>query len=114
MGTNLQDQPLTLLFYAIEPTLPSSTNNTLNESGIGSGGYLSLAQIAGPDAALALTEQLVSSVSERARDIVAMGGFASLSGMEKVLRDQATSFARSDSSYPSPTMVARNVRNSGG
>lgn len=43
---------------------------------------------------------LTASVTQRAEEIVGMGGFSSVSGMEKVLTEQAQAISRSDSRYP--------------
>jgi choline dehydrogenase len=69
----------------------SQYSNTTNQITEGSVAYLDIFQVLGQEQGEAAAQDLLNTVSERAEEIVASGGFTSVSGLEKILTEQAES-----------------------
>ncbi|KAG6827947.1 hypothetical protein H0H92_009855, partial [Tricholoma furcatifolium] len=93
VGTNLQDQAMNINLFTVPSGIPTSEYTIVNAPVSPVVAFLDLAQVLGDDSAREAGLELLSSVSSRAKDIVAAGGFTSESGMVKMLQVQANSIA---------------------
>ncbi|KAG6812406.1 hypothetical protein H0H92_002982 [Tricholoma furcatifolium] len=91
VGTNLQDQALNLNVFVVPPAIPKSEYTIINGPFTPAVAFLDITQVLGHDSARVAGDELLRSVPNRAKDIVASGAFTSESGLVKILQIQANS-----------------------
>ncbi|KAG6812407.1 hypothetical protein H0H92_002983 [Tricholoma furcatifolium] len=91
VGTNLQDQALNVNVFSVPPTIPTPEYTIINGPLSPAVAFLDIAQVLGNDSARVAGNELLQTVTTRAKDIVASGAFTSESGLVKILQIQANS-----------------------
>ncbi|KAG5644240.1 hypothetical protein DXG03_008835 [Asterophora parasitica] len=94
VGTNLQDQALDAIAFAVHPDAPASEYSTINVPFTPAAAFVDIEQVLGKPGARAVGKELRESIPARAKAIVASGAFTSEKGLIKVLRSQADSILR--------------------
>ncbi|KAG6849533.1 hypothetical protein H0H93_007689 [Arthromyces matolae] len=91
VGTNLQDQALNLIEFAVAQGINASDHTFINAPLTPAVAFVDVEQLLGTDAAQALANDLSQSITPSAKEIVSSGAFTSVSGLEKVLNIQTHS-----------------------
>lgn len=89
VGTNLQDHALTITLYQLNDNVNETSIDSTNSPAAGAVAFPNLYQVLGQDRAGVVGTQLHSSIADRAKELVASGGFSSQKGAEKMLKYQA-------------------------
>ena|ERR1700761_8946238 len=94
VGTNLQDQALNLVFNVIDSAIPPAEFTPGNEPGTPAVNFADLEQVLGEEGAKISGAELVGSIEQRAKDLVASGVFTSVGGLKKALGVQAEAITK--------------------
>ncbi|KAG6817768.1 hypothetical protein H0H87_003176 [Tephrocybe sp. NHM501043] len=91
VGTNLQEQALSIAIFSVPPSRPPSEYTIFNAPMTPTVAFVDIKQILGASGAQVEGSKLTSTISQRAKAIVASGGFTNVGGLTKVLKYQANS-----------------------